>query len=382
MNNTAHAARHLSWVLIALSLSLLTAASAAASIHDEARPAVLPFLNECTPHQDTSDAQSDLQSRLWIVPDRQVAVAAVFNQSGSHCYKIGLASYASQSATDPLTYFDSSTTTIGPRQARVLTVNLACRGQVNLFVGRVLRSPPFDYGERSLRLRKFVLETPACRPTRTPTPTPTTTATATPTPTNTATPTPTHTATPTATATPTPTPTSTPTDTATPTATATPVINIVAGKDARVFRDSPVTPAPGIVVPGDRVVYTVLVTNTGQADGVGLVISDTIPIDTTYVPNSAASNGVLVAGNPIVASIDVLQPGQVLSLTFAIIVNPPPLSPQIDNLAVVQARNFDPPDPLVTLLVDSNGNGIPYIIENAPGFHRYYLPLITREFGD
>ncbi|HJW84761.1 MAG TPA: hypothetical protein VJ754_10695, partial [Anaerolineae bacterium] len=174
----------------------------------------------------------------------------------------------------------------------------------------------------------------------------------------------------------------TPTDTATPTATATPVVNMIAGKDAQIFRDSPVTPSPGIVVPGDRVVYTVLVTNTGQADGVGLVISDTIPIDTTYVPNSAASNGTLVEGNPIVASLDVLQPGQVLSLTFAIIVNQPPLGPLINNLAIVQAQNFDPPDPLVTLLVDSNGNGIPDIIENAPGYRRYYLPLIMRDFGD
>jgi uncharacterized repeat protein (TIGR01451 family) len=135
-------------------------------------------------------------------------------------------------------------------------------------------------------------------------------------------------------------------------------------------------------VPGDRVVYTVLVTDTGQADGVGLVIRDKIPDDTTYVPNSAASNGTLVVGNPIVASMDVLQPGQVLSLTFAIIVNPPPLDPQIDNLAIVQAQNFDPPDPLLTLLVDSDGDGIPDIIENAPGYSRYYLPLIMRDFGD
>ena len=71
-------------------------------------------------------------------------------------------------------------------------------------------------------------------------------------------------------------------------------------KDAQIFRDSPVTPTPGIVVPGDRVVYTVLVTNTGEADGVGLVISDPIPTDTIYVLRSAASNGTLVEGNPII----------------------------------------------------------------------------------
>jgi len=112
-------------------------------------------------------------------------------------------------------------------------------------------------------------------------------------------------------------------------------------------------------------VYTVLVTNTGEADGVGLVISDAIPIGTIYVPKSAASNGTLVVGNPIVVTMDVLQPGQVLSLTFAIIVNPPPLGPRIDNLAIIEAQNFDPPDPRVTLLVAGR---------------RYYLPLITRDF--
>ena len=111
--------------------------------------------------------------------------------------------------------------------------------------------------------------------------------------------------------------------------------------------------------------YTVLVTNTGEADGVGLVISDPIPTDTIYVLRSAASNGTLVEGNPIVASLSVLQPGQVLSLTFAVIVNPHPLGSQIDNTAIVTAQNFDPSDPLVTLVVE--------------GYHSYYLPLITRE---
>jgi uncharacterized repeat protein (TIGR01451 family) len=136
-------------------------------------------------------------------------------------------------------------------------------------------------------------------------------------------------------------------------------------------------------MPGDRVVYTVLVTNTGTIDIAGMTISDTIPVDTTYVPNSAATNGnTLSISNTIVAGRDPLQPGQVFSLTFAVIVNPTPVGLEIDNLAIVRAPSIDPPDPFVRLLLDSNGNGIPDIIENAPGFTQFYLPIMLQDFGD
>jgi uncharacterized repeat protein (TIGR01451 family) len=331
----------------------------AVSAQTQSAPHPVVSLQTCEPGS-APDADGDLLTWLWVNPLTRIAYGLVYNRSDIKCYDAGLASYEEAlPGVDSLTYFDGAAAPVRPGRFVSLRVDLACRGQVNLFVGPELTTPPIDYGERGLRVRQFESLSGPCmpEPTETPTasatPTATSTATATPTPTNTATPTPTH------------------TPTATSTSQATPTPQLLTGKEARVYRDASPTPDPGIVQPGDRIVYTVLITNTGVVAAQQVTISDTIPNDTTYVPGSASSNGTLTVGNPILAVMNPLQPGNVFTLSFTVIVNQNPVGLEIVNRAVIQAQGVDPPDPIVVLLVDANGNGIPDIMEP-----RYYLPII------
>lgn len=336
-----------------------------------------------------------------INPRERASYGFVYNLSASDCYDIGLASYAASPSDEQLSYFDSSTSTVEPGEMTVLRVSNPCAGQANLFQGEPLIAPPIEYGDRSLQVRVFEFSFQHCSPGPTETPTPTPTATDTPaktvTPTDTATPTATNTPpdtiTPTATATPTDTstPTPTPTDTATATATATPTHtstststptntptptrtpSFLTFKGGAVYRDAPPTPRPGEVRPGDRIAYTVQVTNTGQINASAVTISDTIPTGTTYLPGTASSNGVLIVGNPMIAVMDPLLPGQVLSLTFTVIVNQQPTGSLINNCAVISSLSADPPDPAcVTYVVND------IIIEVTD--HRLYLPVVLRSF--
>jgi len=393
------------WVglLLAFFVSTASASTASAqvpqhrSVPIESRDCVKDASHDDDDGDDDDDDDDDdpkLVARIWIDPFTRSALSVVVNFSRSKCYDVGMASYAA-SPDGRLTYHRSVSARVQPKSFRLLRVPITCAGRVNVFVGPAITKPPFDYDDRELAARRFVL--PSCGPTPTPTPTPSDTPTATPTPTHTATATPTDTPTPTHTATPSPTPSNTPTSTHTPTAThtatstqtatATPTNTIapspeaITAKDAQVYRDATSTPIPGIVQPGDRVVYTVWMTNTGQSDIWQSAITDTIPLDTTYVRGSASSNGSLFEGDPLVASLDRLTPGQVFTLSFTVIVNQAPIGLEIVNIGVVQAANIDPPDPVLILMVDANGNGIPDIIEGALR-HRVYLPVILRGFGD
>ena len=378
--------RRVTLILLFLSLLLsLYAGSAAASYFDSA-PHRTAVNGECLSNR-TDDRLPDLVVFLRVLPREQVAQVVVVNRSESNCYNVGLASYERQSPSNAPIYFSNATSVVPPGQSRSLQVDVPCRGDAYLFLGPAIVNSPIDYGDRLLRVKPFLIPRPYChlQPILTATPTPTDTAT--PTPTDTTTPTPTDTATPTptetATSTPTETATSTPTETATstPTETATPTPQAITSKSAVVHRDGPTTPVPGMVQPRDRVVYTVWFTNTGPVDILQARISDAIPNDTTYLPGTASSNGSLTIGNPLVSVKDPLTPGQVFTLTFTVIVNPAPQGPQIENCAVIDALNIDPPDPCLVLLVDLGSNGIPDIIGAAPR-KIVYLPVRPRDLGD
>ncbi len=397
-------------VAVWLVLAFLVTATALAQAHKA--PGLIFREGGCSFTENPShsdDDDSHLIAKLWVNPFDRIAFGLVYNRSESECFDIGLASYAIESPNAPPVYFASTTSFVLPGHFRILKVDLPCRGQVNLFTGPVIFEPPIDYGERSLQARFFESPSPECGPTPTATPSDTPTPTLTPTPTDTPTSTnsPTATSTPTATDTSTPTPTSTPTgtatptnsptatstvtptDTSTPTATHTPTDTpmptptetprLLSFKGAQVFRDASPTPAPGEVRPGDRIVYTMLVTNTGLVDAVSVLMSDTVPISTTYLPGSAATSGdvlnIFPFGRPIVAIDNRLGPGQVFSLTFTVLVDDQPAGNQIVNCVLVQAQDFDPPDPPCVT------HSVTGIIGGAPK-HYVYLPIILRPPGD
>lgn len=102
-------------------------------------------------------------------------------------------------------------------------------------------------------------------------------------------------------------------------------------------------PSGTIVRPGDSITYRVSVTNTGIVTVSGVVISDTIPVGTTYVPDSATP-APTSAADPLVWTIPTLGVGQSVTVSFAVQVNSEPGVTTIRNIAVVDS-NQTPPTP-------------------------------------
>ena len=78
---------------------------------------------------------------------------------------------------------------------------------------------------------------------------------------------------------------------------------------------------PNPVKIGSELRYTIRVVNLGQ-QATNLVVTDTIPADTTYVPDSATAGGVLAGGGSMVKwTIPVLESGQAKELSFRVVVD-------------------------------------------------------------
>ena len=76
---------------------------------------------------------------------------------------------------------------------------------------------------------------------------------------------------------------------------------------------------PSLAILGDPLLYQILVTNQGQ-QATMLVVTDTIPGNTSYIDGSASSGG-RVVGNDIQWSLPVLNPGGTIKLTFQVAVS-------------------------------------------------------------
>jgi uncharacterized repeat protein (TIGR01451 family) len=79
------------------------------------------------------------------------------------------------------------------------------------------------------------------------------------------------------------------------------------------------TATPSLAILGNPLLYQILVTNQGQ-QATMLVVTDTIPGNTTYIDGSASSGGQVV-GNEIQWYLPVLDPGETLKLTFQVVVS-------------------------------------------------------------
>ncbi|MBD3868291.1 MAG: DUF11 domain-containing protein [Acidobacteria bacterium] len=130
--------------------------------------------------------------------------------------------------------------------------------------------------------------------------------------------------------------------------------------------------SPGIVDPGDVLRYTITVHNSAAIPATGVVLTDAVPADTTYVAESTLLNGLPVGqpdggASPLAAGIDVsssdltpplpgpgagtVSPGSSAVLQFDLRVNiGTPEGTLISNQAVVESTEL--PD----LLTDGDGN--------------------------
>ncbi|MBE7474464.1 MAG: DUF11 domain-containing protein [Anaerolineales bacterium] len=145
----------------------------------------------------------------------------------------------------------------------------------------------------------------------------------------------------------------------------------------------------GALVPGDTISYTIVVSNSGTATATGGVISDTVPVNTTFVPGSIvlnpASAGTEGVTPPTLASDLTIGSDQGVSVTYAVTVNSPlPDQTQIVNTASLMSNEVS--GPLTSTVTDTVANVVLSIKKTSldanggllePGDTLTYTILIT-----
>ena len=127
---------------------------------------------------------------------------------------------------------------------------------------------------------------------------------------------------------------------------------------------------PGVVLPGDVLRYTIAVSNTGATAATNAVFTDSVPANTTYVPNSTSLNGIAVpdnGGSPLVSGIPIsssdltpplpgtgagtLSPGSSATIMFSVQVNA-----GVASGTIISNQGSITTTQLPTLPTDSDGN--------------------------
>lgn len=83
---------------------------------------------------------------------------------------------------------------------------------------------------------------------------------------------------------------------------------------------------------GDTVAYTIAINNAGNY-GANLVLTDTIPAGTTFVPNSVIVNGAPVPGVDPSTGIPINSVATIATVTFSVVIDTLPASQQLTNQA-------------------------------------------------
>lgn len=105
--------------------------------------------------------------------------------------------------------------------------------------------------------------------------------------------------------------------------------------------------------PGERITYTLVVTNAGDGTANNVTISDTLPVFTTFVAGSTAINGASGTSGmpPVLAQGITLTAGSAVTVTFAVTVAIPLTNGvSIANTAV--ATSTQTPDPVTSTVTD------------------------------
>ena len=108
---------------------------------------------------------------------------------------------------------------------------------------------------------------------------------------------------------------------------------------------------------GSMLTYTVTLANAGNVSGENIILIDTIPAGTTFIPNSLSINGLTTSANPNfpgVAIPDIAASG-IATATWQVIVNTIPLAGRIANNAVVNySYTVSPTSAPLTRIINSN----------------------------
>jgi uncharacterized repeat protein (TIGR01451 family) len=122
----------------------------------------------------------------------------------------------------------------------------------------------------------------------------------------------------------------------------------------------------GIIETGVVLSYTIAVANSGSAAATGAVLSDTVPISTTYVPNSASNGGVF--GSGIISWTNLtINPAAVLTRTFRVTVSTVTAGSTITNTASITSGQG----------VSASGSNVVTVGQTA--FRKVFLPIIHKK---
>ncbi|MBC7084657.1 MAG: DUF11 domain-containing protein, partial [Firmicutes bacterium] len=114
-----------------------------------------------------------------------------------------------------------------------------------------------------------------------------------------------------------------------------------------------------LVTPGEMLTYTVTITNQGGRAATGVVVTDTLPLHTTYVPGSASHDGVYDGGQ-VIWTIATLGAGESVTRTFRVTVdNPLPAGvTHLTNTVVVRDDGTHGSDPTPGNNTDEDVDGV------------------------
>ncbi len=99
----------------------------------------------------------------------------------------------------------------------------------------------------------------------------------------------------------------------------------------------------GLLAPGDEILWTITVTNTGITPTTNVIVEDTVPAETTYVSGSITGIGASDGGAPdLVWNVGTMAIDEVVVLTFRSEVNDVPSGTKIENQAVVYSDQSAP----------------------------------------
>lgn len=115
---------------------------------------------------------------------------------------------------------------------------------------------------------------------------------------------------------------------------------------------------------GDFITYTLTFTNNGAIPANNVLITDSLPLEVTFYPNSVTVNGVIRPGtNPTIGIlIGTVNPGESVVVRFIVQVTAEPRNGLIRNTARVRyTLRPDPTKPPIPVDETTEPNIIPFI---------------------